>query len=202
MGQHGSCDLGGDERPQPWTIWLRRTAITGAALSLALIPVAAPAQAAPAIHYDVLFPAFTHWFPKERTPPLTTLLRAYVLEHTNVTPESYYAVICLHKFKPMGKEAPQRGACARIGMGDLAPPGESVTWHLGDDPYPEWNCSTGRFYLSFWYHAVSDTGLPQQQIQYSPYAKGTKRDGWADWGTKPPSRSEAHKQSNCKDVNK
>jgi len=29
MGSHGSCDLGGDERPQPWTIWRRASGLAG-----------------------------------------------------------------------------------------------------------------------------------------------------------------------------
>ena len=38
MGQHGSCDLGGDERPQPWTIW--RKAVAGGCALMAAVLVA------------------------------------------------------------------------------------------------------------------------------------------------------------------
>ena len=211
MGQHGSCDLGGDERPQPWTIW-RRLMVLAGALALVLVPVAS-ADASPAQVHGVCYNpqqsnadllVYCPYFHVHQEPvPELPELRVVFKIHANATPQSFHMVVYLYKWPAEGGHADVYRFCLGP-TGELEDCKRVIT--LGDLPqHPSRNldaegsnkvytinsiCQPGRYYVEFDAHGVSSSGRPDIQLWYDPHPSNR-----SDYF--PPNRQESHHITTC-----
>lgn len=176
------------------------------AAAAAPVPLVATVRVAPLVaaapKADLDFPGGPTWHVQDRKPPLTKLLRAYLLVHTRRTPHQFHAVITLYRYRraiPIGGNptwvARRYGKAVHLGLGDLAAPGSSVTWKLGGGIYPPWFCRRGHYFIAISIHGVSTSNTEWHYLFYSPFAPGSKVDTGphSHYGTRPPDYEQAHK---------
>ena len=179
--------------------------VSGLVLAVALLAgTPAHATSRTRIAGDLGFPKHITWHAQDRTPPLRSLLRVFVLIHVNQRPQQFSARVSLYKFRLVmtkkgpkweGKRAPN-APTARVGLGDIPSPGQNVTWKFGGGIYPDWLCATGRYFITMAITGISSGGSPESYLLYAPYLKGHDFQGSA-FGTRPPDYAEGTKFTKC-----
>ena len=182
--------------------------VAGAGLILATALLASnPAQATIApriIPSDIQLPGHPVWHVQVEKPPLQTLLRVYQLVKTNHTPDSVRVTITMYRWRftlRHGWKPEHYQESAHADKADLPAPGNEVTWKFGGPPiFPDWDCRTGRYFLSESWHGRSSDNRPYAILLYYPYKDGSryKGDPHSYYGSRPPPRDHSILIKSCR----